>query len=776
MRKKINKPALILLLLFLSGCGREENTAESEVENEVENKIESGEDASTETESKNEESALAEAEERDDEADSEEAVSRYPLLAAPSSVENIDFAFVAEDNYCIFDGEKYGYIAENGDEITPCIYEVAYPFNEGLACVCLDGKYGYIDSEGETAIPFDFDRATPFVEGLAYFSVGNDYGFMDKTGTQVFSFECDSVSSFQEGLAYFSIDGRYGYIDQKGQTVIEPVFDDAGYFKDGLAKVMKNGRFGVVNREGELIVDTEYDSVTIGDLFIEASSGEKYACFDKTGKPFLEQYDRIPWTRGENYVYVKKGEKYGLADKEGNVLFEPLYDMISLLPGETLLLIRENGLYGIADLQGEIRIPAVYHDISYDRYERKEDGAEGGMLVLTDDDGDIESVDINNLSEKIQCCYDSIDWISHDRAVVGHHGELYGIIDREGKLIELVEYNKIQVFEDGALWMKKDLQSWFYNSKGEKAENFNVYSDISQYGDCYQTKLNGKYGFLNERGEEVIPPTYSRVEGSTVYGAGNTYLLWDNGTCTSIIKTGESKQSYISRILLQNEITPRIGLYQEFTKSGSISIEENEYDSVSAHTVTQEDLRAHKKKYKLYDLNHSGEPLLYFEADPYAPTDCDPYTYSGFFTVRNSQLVEVVTVYEYDGSGQGDSACIWYDKETARAFPGFRGFWGDFAEYSAYGVVYEKRNGKVTSIASFECMVQSSMHYSKEELEELMRAGLIYCADDKPYTKEMYEQAEGGQITLIYFVNDGQTTIEKYQEMADRYRVLSYVE
>lgn len=772
MKKRINKPALILLLLFLSGCGREESAAEDEVVNE----IESSEDDSAES-TRNDEAAIAIEDEsvNSTPAEAEEPDSPYPLLAAPSTTERIKFALVAEGSYCIFDGEKYGYIAETGEEIAPCIYDIAYPFSEGLACACKDGKYGYIDLTGETVIPFDFDRAAPFMEGLAYFSIGDDYGFMDKTGMQVFSFECDSVSSFQEGLAYFSIDGRYGYIDQNGQVVIESVYDDAGYFQDGLAKVMKNGRFGVINREGEIIVDAEYDSVTIGDLFIEAHSDEKYACFDRMGKAFLEQYDRIIWTSGGNYVYVKKDEKYGLADKKGNVLFEPLYDMISFLPGENFLLVRENELYGIADLQGEIRIPAVYRDISYDSYERKEDSAEDGMLVLTDADGDIESMDITDLSEKIQCCYDSIDWISHDRAVVGHHGELSGIIDREGKLIELVEYNKIQVFEDGALWMKKDSQSWFYNSRGEKVE-INDYNHISKYGDCYQTEKNRKYGFLNEQGKEVIPPTYSRVEGSTVYGAYNTYLLWDNGICTSIIKTGEPGQSYISKVLLQNEITPRIGLYQEFIKSGSISIDENEYDSVSAHTVTQEDLRVYKKKYKLYDLNHSGEPLLYFEADPYAPTECESCTYSGLFAVRNSQLVEVVTVYEYDGYGQGDSVCIWYDKETAQAFLGIRGFWGDLTEHSGYGVVYEKKNGKVTSIASFEYMTRSSMHYSKEELEKLMQAGLIYCADDKPYTKEMYEQAEGGEITLIYFVNDAQTTIEKYQELADRYRMLFYIE
>lgn len=324
--------------------------------------------------------------------------------------------------------------------------------------------------------------------------------------------------------------------------------------------------------------------------------------------------------------------------------------------------------------------------------------------------------------------------------------------------------------------MKKGSQSWFYNSRGEAVEDFGDYDSISKYGDCYRIEKNRKYGFLNEQGEEVIPPTYSLVEGSTVYGAGNTYLLWNNGICASIIKTGETKQSYISKVLLQNEITPRIGLYQEFTKSGSISIDENEYDTVSAYTVTQEDLRVHKKKYKLYDLNHSGEPLLYFEANPYAPTEREPYSYSGLYAVLNNQLVEVVTVYEYDGYGQGDSVCIWYDKETAQAFPGFRGFWGDLRENSGYGVVYDKKNGEIKRIASFEYMLQSSMHFSNEELEELVQAGLIYGVDDKPYTKEMFEQVESGEITLIYFVNDEQAAIEKYQEMEDRYRILFYVE
>lgn len=673
MRKRINKPALILLLLLLSGCGREENAAGTEAENKIENEVENSEDA---------------------------LASQYPIIVTPPAARWIDLVIVSEDTYCIFDEQKYGYITEDGEEITPYIYDIAYPFSEGLACVCQDGKYGYIDLTGETVIPFDFDRATPFVEGLAYFSKGNDYGFMDKTGTQVFSFECDSVSSFQEGLAYFSIDGRYGYIDQNGQAVIEPVFDDAGYFKDGLATVMKDGKYGVINQEGEVL---------------------------------LEQYDSILSIEGGNYVYIEKDEKYGLADKEGNVLFEPLYDDIELLPGENLLRIQEDELYGVMDLQGEIRIPAVYDYIRYDSYE---DGTEGGMLVLKDTDGNIESMNITDFSEKIPCEYAYINWISQDRAVIRIQDGHSGLIDREGNLIEPVAYYISWVLPDGAVWLKNDEGVRFYNNRGEVVESMSEYDDISKTGNCYQVKKDGKYGFLNEEGEEALPPVYSQMSDYQVYGADNVLFL-RNSDGNFIIKTGEPERVDISGALLQNEITPRIKLYQEFTRSGSINLDDT---PIGEYTATQEDLRTYKKTYKLYDLNHTGEPILYFEAEPYIRNNF-PESYSGFYAIRNNQLEELVTGYECGGSARGDYVCRWYDRETSRILLGTNGFWGGFGGYASQGEVYDEQNGEMTCIASFKWI----------------------------------EQSESGQYATIYSVNGEQTTIEKYQEMEDRYEMISFV-
>lgn len=751
MRTKISKAAFILITLFLSGCGREDS--EELVFQSNCNQEETAELVSTETENR-----LDTRKEED---------IRYPLVATPSDAEWITFVIASEGNYCIFDGEKYGFITEAGEETAPFIYDIAYPFSEGLACVCQYGKYGYIDLKGETAIPFEYDRATPFVEGLAYFASGDTYGFMDKTGKPVFYLECDSISSFQEGLAYFSKGGRYGYIDKKGQVAIEPFFDDAGYFKEGLAKVLKGGRYGVINRDGDYIVAAEYDSITIDDSFIIARCNGKYACFDKTGQSILEQCDHIDvMIKGKYICFVKDG-KAGLSDEKGNIFIEPLYDGIGLQsPEQALFLVWKDGLYGVVDLQGEIKIPVAYTRIYYDSYA---DSIEGGVFLLTDTNGSKECIDTADFSKKIPCNYDSINWLDENRAVVSLDG-LSGIIDRKGNLIEPIEYDMIRFFSEGELWLKKGSETWFYNSKGEEVEDLGGYDDISEKGNYYQVEKNGKYGFLNKQGEEVVPPVYSYVSSGDVYGCHeNVYILTDYNSDihNSIIKTGELGRNDISGALLQNEITPKIGLYQEFTQEGNLSV-----DDEHIHARSQEDLRGYRKTYKLYDLDDSGEPILFFNAEPYEYHNF-PESYSGFYAIWDDQLVELFTGYECGGSLRGDYVCLWYDTETSQVLPGKNGVWGGFGGYMNCGTVYDWKAGEVTNIASFERISQAILNYRNEELLE--HAELFYDEENNPYTREAIEQVNG-RIATKYSVNDVQTTMEEYQEMSDRYQILFYVE
>lgn len=219
---------------------------------------------------------------------------QYPLMITPTLTSEIEYAIESEGIYCIYNGEKFGYITERGEEITDYIYDMAYPFSEGLACVVLDGKYGFIDENGKMAIPFEYEEAKPFQEGLAYFVKDNTYGFLRPDGSVAFYLECDSVSSFHSSMAYYSIDGKYGYLDRSGQTVIEPVYSDASYFIDVLAFVEMDGLKGAIDREGDVVIPLIYDELIREKNCIVAISGKEEDYYDFGGEAFSqEEYTRI---------------------------------------------------------------------------------------------------------------------------------------------------------------------------------------------------------------------------------------------------------------------------------------------------------------------------------------------------------------------------------------------------------------------------------------------------------------------------------------------------
>lgn len=101
----------------------------------------------------------------------------YPIEATPSFAGRIDTVIDSEGRYCIYNGKNYGFMTEQGEEITSYVYDAAYPFHEGLACVCMMGKYGFIDLDGDTALPFIYDNASPYDGRVSVFCPGKTIWF-----------------------------------------------------------------------------------------------------------------------------------------------------------------------------------------------------------------------------------------------------------------------------------------------------------------------------------------------------------------------------------------------------------------------------------------------------------------------------------------------------------------------------------------------------------------------------------------------------------------------
>ena len=110
-------------------------------------------------------------------------------------------------------------------------------------------KYGY-KHNGRVVIPARYDIASPFNNGLAYVSINGKWGFIDKKGTLVIPAIYDSVWYFSEGLASVEINGKWGFIDKTGDLVIPAIYDNAYSFKNGKAKVKLTSRWLTIDPSG----------------------------------------------------------------------------------------------------------------------------------------------------------------------------------------------------------------------------------------------------------------------------------------------------------------------------------------------------------------------------------------------------------------------------------------------------------------------------------------------------------------------------------------------
>lgn len=507
---------VFLVLLFgPTGCGQEEAVRDSadilqteEQENlteRQENPVGEQEDPAKQQED------LAEQGDSSEAADSSDSI----VVISPEG-EKIEWAVYSEGVYCYRnvrnyasdEGGLYGYLSEDGREITPCIYSEASPFSEGLGCALLDGKYGYIGKDGETVLPFIYDQASPFREGVAYFSIGEQYGLIDREGNVILELtDCDSISSFREELAYFSVDGLYGYMDQSGKTVIESVYEDAGYFYGGLAVVMRGGFLGVIGKDGRKILPLEYEDVTLEEACITARKEGMFYFFDRDGREVSSgSWDEVSkGGDGKDVFYLYQNGKEGLADRTGRIIWEPIYERFTVIPGKELVIMQdENGKYGVLDYDGQIRVPFLYSDIYCvgNQGARYVPGAADGLYVTDAATGKKGYLSMEDFSVKIPAIYDSLSDFTEDRAVARLDGK-EGIVRYDGTVEMPLEYDAISLFSDGSMAVKEK-DTWELTDKNGDPLFAIVCDTVSEWGDGYRVSAEDNYSFYDRQGSEIV--------------------------------------------------------------------------------------------------------------------------------------------------------------------------------------------------------------------------------------------------------------------------------
>jgi hypothetical protein len=289
---------------------------------------------------------------------------------------------------------------------------------------------------------------------------GGKWGYVDENGKEVIPFKYIEAKPFSEGLALIREYDNYGFIDSTGQVVIPSVLRYVG-------KVIMN-----VNSfsEGLALIGTYIGpGIPLGG----------YTFIDKTGQRVLKAYfDARSFSEGLARVNISSFHpRWGVIDKTGKEVTRCKYAYIRPF---------SEGLAVVALYKRAARRIIEYVPVKWGFIDKT------GQEVFPENE------------------YEDIKDFSEGKAAVVLNGK-WGFIDKSGQEVIPCMYDYVLSFSNGKAcvnsggkWMMQEDYSYSaYND-----DKYHLYNMYYVYHVCF----GGRWGFIDEQGNEAIPVKYDWVE------------------------------------------------------------------------------------------------------------------------------------------------------------------------------------------------------------------------------------------------------------------------
>lgn len=455
---------------------------------------------------------------------------------------------VAENN-------KSGIVDILGGIIVPIIYDEIGNLYDDVVVVKRNGFYGLINLVGEEIIPCEYDKIDKFrpKEGLSSNSEIYYYDNDDKSG--VFSVlkgrkwryilannesrnnhNYDWIAGMFPPYNYVVKTGKkYGLINQRGEEVVPieytSIFGIYGYF------VLETKRKkGVCNGDGELLIPISCKDIQIiseKSAIVENTQGGFLFFFD--GKEPIGYEAIFPF--GGKYCKVYENGKCGVVNDAGEIIIPLIYDQIEYHKKNRIYVIKGNKV-GIIDLSGEEIVPIKYemgetievksigegNDIGERKLYYK------GPLIIPSFYGDGMIIRFNGKygvinSKGVELIPFEYNWIEFFCGLfIVRKKNRVGALDIHNQVIVSIEYEEIVSSgnfiinrkDDGVLLLVKKNCGWIILDIMGRMISPNIYDEIDRNGFSFMRLAvcrDGKWGFIDKKGHEVIKCIYDEVVG-----------------------------------------------------------------------------------------------------------------------------------------------------------------------------------------------------------------------------------------------------------------------
>ncbi len=206
----------------------------------------------------------------------------------------------------------------------------------------------------------------------------------------------------------------------------------------------------------------------------------------------------------QSYKDEKSG-KHGFKDANGKIIVTPVYDTLKAFEDGLAVVGKRvtysDFEYGLINKTGKLVVPVKYVSI----YIRN-----GFIVAEANVKGFQKSGFIDKTGKMITPLkYDYVGDISSDMARVGIANK-YGYINKAGIEIIPVKYERIYSADNGIIITEKDGKPILVNKTAKETPLNYEKVGYEQFGKLL-VKQNNKYGFINTKGEIVIPLKYDNA-------------------------------------------------------------------------------------------------------------------------------------------------------------------------------------------------------------------------------------------------------------------------
>lgn len=349
------------------------------------------------------------------------------------------------------------------------------------------------------------------------------FGLIDLTGKQILPCEYENITVITGVKNSIKIqkENKFGLVTTEGTEILAPEYKEilnlGEDYKNGYIVVDLDNKYGIVDYLGKQLLENKYEKIEqiYSKNFYVITESNKQKVINASGETVLQgEYDSIKQilTGTTQGVIFKKDEKYGAMKINGETIVSNVYDDLKEAK-EGILIAKRNNQYGIVDLQNETKVDFVYTKISFDFT---------ADIFMAEDNAFITTVLNDNFEIKLKGILSEIN---------DEKGYLKIKIDDEYKYynFKFEEKNIKDIFTTNTLFLsKQDGKFGFVNQKGEKVID-NIYDDATEQNNAgyAAVKKDGKWGSIDSNGKVVIEPTYNLDNNYLVDFVGKWHLGQD---------------------------------------------------------------------------------------------------------------------------------------------------------------------------------------------------------------------------------------------------------